>query len=367
MQSHAIEAISADAWNLMGLALGLLEHGHSALLTPSLLPTMAMFVVDSRAAMRVLNPELARSLEDEFLSQLAPLRRRAKLLDDRLLSVQEAARELTEIAANQTQFFLGLHSGLLAPLSRALQPDLGLTTYDDHLISTTHFTAAIVGWTDNSDAQGLGVRIATAASEFASYGLNLLLGLDLGMPEPFSPAPLRARVIVRDAHSPSLYQRGLLGSIPHELAVGAVGVLVTVNHLRRVVLPVLPAASLTAFRLKMITAFHADSYLSYLQSRLYCSNSDQQLKTLLAAALGQPAGRWLRRRKALRNTIVHYLTATEDQSCIGAARAQVLERLGAKSLDEMNQLADSHLEAIARALEEALEFTNGVNIGTVVH
>ncbi|MCE5204122.1 MAG: hypothetical protein LLG24_07935 [Actinomycetia bacterium] len=365
MQSHALEAISADAWGLMGLALGLLEHAHSSLLTPSLLPAMAMFVVDSRKALRVLDPALAATLEDEFLSQLALSRRRAKLLDDRVLSVDEAARELMAIASNQTQHFLGLHSGPLAPLKRALQPDIGLTTYDGRLVATTHFTAAIVGWRDGTDPEALGTQIAVAASEFATYGLSLLLSFDLGVPDPLPVDMLDRPVVMRDAYSPSLYRRGLMNGLPHELAVGAAGVLVTVNHLRHIALPVLPPRSLTAFRLKTITAFHADSYLTYLQNRLYCDGSDSPLRNALSGVLGQPASRWLRKRKALRNTLVHYL-ADADDSHSKCSRSAVLAKLGGKPVEEMDELVDSHLETMARMLEQAFELAGSVTIGSVV-
>ena len=54
MQGHALEAVSADAVDLMALVLGLLNHPKGALLTPGLLPAMAMHVIESRKALRVL-------------------------------------------------------------------------------------------------------------------------------------------------------------------------------------------------------------------------------------------------------------------------------------------------------------------------
>ena len=367
MQAHALEAVSADAVGLMALVLGLLNHQKGALLTPGLLPAMAMFVIESRKALRVLEPDMAKTLEHEFVSQLAPSRRRAKLLDDRKLSVEEVARELSSIARNQTHFFLGGHSGPLSPLKRAMQPDLGLTTYDAHVISTTHFTAAIVGWNSGLDPETLGNRMSVAGYEFAVYGLQLLLNLGLGIPDPADVGVLDGAIVMRDAHAPALYRRGVLGQLPHDLAVGATGVLASINHLKYIVLPVLATGGPTAFRLKVTTAFHAATYLAYLQRRLHSENEQNEQAALLAAALGTPESRWLRNKKALRNTSVHYL-ATEGRSLPAgsdASREAVLVALGGRTVEEMHHLVDQHIASMSRVLEDGFDLLDGPLPGVV--
>src|SRR5690606_31906855 len=124
------EAIAYDASSFMSLLLGIVHHPKVGLLFPSLLPPASMFVVEGYQALEKLAPGISATAFQELSSQLRPFRHRAKLLDGAEKSVGQVALDLTAVAESQKQFFMSPHVGLLGPIKRAIQPDLGLSSYD---------------------------------------------------------------------------------------------------------------------------------------------------------------------------------------------------------------------------------------------
>lgn len=348
-QPHAFEAIAHDTVSLLLLFTTIRQHRKAALLLPGLLPFGSMFVVESHRCLTKLIPELGAVLSKTPADWLRPSRHRAKLLDAKK-SLEAVAGDLLTVAEQQRGFFLALHTGFWGPLKRAIQPDLGLSTYDGHIFSTTHATAFSFGenrdpaTSASSDGEALGAYLATLAGLF-----------QIQMPRPLPGSALPGAVEMRDIKTKALYQRGPLGAAPTDLAAAMTFLLVNLNQVHYIMRRLLPPNGHTLFRLKFIVAYHADSNLRSIQSRLASrAPTTRGAMDLLREVLGNSDSRWLRKRDRLRGLLTHYMADPGDIAAIpaNATRTQVIECLASGLLyNEIDELLDRHIARMSTALE----------------
>lgn len=349
-QPQASEAIAHDTTSLMSLFLSIQDHPKVGLLSPGFLPPASMYVVESHRALKKLAPDVAAALLEEFANRVRPLRHRAKLLDDAEKSVEQVATDLAEVAQRQKQVFMDPHIGILGPLMKAIQPDLGLSTYNGHIFATTHATAFSFGHDHD-----LAERAFSVGEALGAYTATLLNMLRLQMPVPTPSSALLGAIEMRDIKSQALYRRGPLGKTPTELAAGMTLLLVSLNCMRYIMQKLLPVGGHTQFRLKFIVAYHADSNLRIIQNRL---TSDSLLPADAASVfrevLGNPDSRWLRKRTTLRNLLIHYTVDEQHAAALSPAvnRTQTIEHFGGQlTYSEMDALLDRHIERMSLALE----------------
>ena len=255
-QPQAFEAIAHDTVSLMSLFLTIQHHPKAELWSLGVLPPASMYVVESHKALKKLAPDVAAPELEGFANRVRSSRHRAKLLDDTDKNVEQVTIDLAEVAKRQARFFMDPHTGVLGPLKRAIQPDLGLSTYDGHIFATTHATAFSFG--HDYDLSGRAVSLGRA---LGAYTATMLKMFGLQMPMPAPPSALPGAIEMRDIKSQALYGRGPLGKTPTESAAGMTLLLVNLNHMRCIMQKLLPVGGLTQFRLKFIVAYHADSNL----------------------------------------------------------------------------------------------------------
>ena len=148
-QQQALDACIQDTISFMMLFAKAQEHHKAALLFHGVVATASMYVVESHRCLTTLFPNLRNVLSSSQVELLRISRHRAKLLDDTEKSIEDVTGELVTIAEKQRDIFLEPHRGFLGSFKRAIQPDMGLSTHDDHIFSTTHST--IFGFGDGCD------------------------------------------------------------------------------------------------------------------------------------------------------------------------------------------------------------------------
>ena len=349
-QPQAFEAIAYDTVSFMSLLLHLKDHPQAGLLSPGLLPSASMYVVDSQQALKKLAPELASTILEEFINLLRPMRHRAKLLDSPTKSIREVAADLSEVAERQNESFMGSHSRFLSFIKKAIQPDLGLSTYNEHIFSTTHATAFT--FRDNNDISTKAFSVGEAIGQYTTI---LFKVFGLKMLTPVSLSVLPESIKMRDIKSSALYKRGSLGKMPIELAAGMTLLLVNLNYMRHIMQPLLPVAGHTQFRLKFIVAYHADSNARAIQNQLVSDSSvPKDVINLFRDVLGNSDSRWLRKRNDLRNLLVHYLLDEKQMALLTpkTSRIQAIEHFGGKSFSEIDTILDRHIERMSLIFEE---------------
>ena len=126
-----------------------------------LLPFLSMFVSESATYM---TEEGLISVEDlrPHSAFLEASRQRAKLLDDKYRSVDAVMRDDRALTATTSRWFDEEHRGVLGPIKRLLQCDLGIYYIDGELLSTTDVAFLNIGLTKQA--------IATSTLSLRSLG-----------------------------------------------------------------------------------------------------------------------------------------------------------------------------------------------------
>ncbi len=140
IHQQVFEAIANDAATFVFLVSHLQENKNGTLLFPGLLPHMAMFVVESQCCInRFANdPNILQQVQN--INDFRQSRHRVKLLSDSHKTIDQIAYVLLKNTNSQKEEFNKPHTGFLGLIKRKLQPDLGISTYSGHIISTTHST-----------------------------------------------------------------------------------------------------------------------------------------------------------------------------------------------------------------------------------
>lgn len=353
---QAIEAIATDVVSFASMFASLQSHPEAALLLPSLMPQAAMFAVESHRFISTLSPEIRKALSTIDIDNLQQPRHRAKLLDDQYKSVEEVSGDLVKISEQQQKLFLEPHKGFLGPLKRIIQPDLGISTYGEHIFSTTHATTFNFG--------DLGYNAESAYStgyKLGQYIAGLITLLNIQLHTPFPTAIFPEKITMKDIKAKSLYRRGPLGIVPITLATGMTFLLVNLNYVNHITRELLVAGSHSLFKLKFISAFHANENLAEIQSRLTLSSSIPSESTkILRDALNTTEGRWLRKHTKLRNLLVHYSAEPKFTASLtkDATRKQTIEYFSnGLTYDEIDSLLDRYLAITISLLEAGFQLS----------
>ena len=297
----AIDALAEDAVFHGRLIRTVLRRGDAALLTPGLLPFLSLFVVESHGRLCEALPGF-RVEPAGALELIRPARHRTKLLLSSSHQLNEIIAGYGAIARAEREYFHGLHSGLLAPLKRLVQPDLGICRLDGHVISTTHATRFMSGLEsrDPTSFRDAGLVVSSYCSALLS---TFKVKVEL---TPF-PAQSLPRIEQVDIKSGALYRRGAFGALPEEWSAVLTMILANLNFVHRVVGALVPADAGTLLKLRTLQAFNSVHSVRRIQDQLRGSNGlPAGAASLLARALSAPEAKWLRKRDDLRDTLTHF-------------------------------------------------------------
>jgi hypothetical protein len=356
VQAQALEAINSDIVGLWWLYKSIQSHAQPGLLILGTIPSTSMFVVESYQSLVSMFPKFQSVLSKQHADLLRESRHRAKLLDDSKKSIDEVVSEIAEIARQHRKRFFEPHTGILGPVKRLIQPDLGLYIYEGHVFSTTH--AIDFGFGPNVDPSVVAFSFGKAIGAYLS---SLIFLLESYGGKPFGPSALSDEIEMRDIKYKALYQRGSLGNLRLDYAAGLVLVLSNLNYVHYILRTVLPARSLTLFRLKFLTAYHANASITMIQNRIMGSGPpSEEIQQVFRSALGNDESRWLRKRGKLRNLLTHYLVeeSLANELPPNATRVQTIEHLGGNlTYDKIDSLIDRYITRLSNLLEQGFQLS----------
>ncbi len=340
---YVVESIGQDAVFFLRLIETLIHHPDSALLAPAVQPFASLFVVESNTRLLEYS-SLPAVLTEDALRAIRPARHRAKLLLSRSSDVSRVVAEFDAIVQDERRHFVDSHRGWLAPLKRWLQPDLGLSLCDGHIFSTTHGTRFMFG--DDFEGQ----RLREASSIVAAYCSSLSRAFG----HPPSRSKVEARpigVIMKDIKCEALYQRGPLGELDLAWSGALAIVLANANFVGKVLRKLVDVDSPSYIKLCVLCAFHAIESLRLVQDRLV---SEKRLPSSAADVLrsvATPEVRQLRKRKELRDALVHFQPKRVQAARRPDSYAELLASLsGGLSQEDLAGLANSVLATVTTAL-----------------
>lgn len=346
---QAVQACFADAADFLAMFSAISAHPKTDLLVQGLVAPTSMYVRESSRCLSHIEPAFAASLDELDLELLRESRHRAKLLDGR--AVTEVTAELLRIAADQHEQFNGGHRGLLGPLKRALQRDMGIGLCDGHIIQTTH--ATIFGF-GTRDLDGATAR--KFGYEMGAYAGSLVRALEVDPVTITRDTPELGSIEMRDIRYEELYERGALGAMGRDVGAGVTLVLSSVNLGRLVVARSLASDSLTRLRILFVIAYHAVESLRSLQDGVIARpGMDVARRHALAEAIGSGDARWIRKHRHLRNLLVHYLPDRGSSPSVESAnRIDWIEAYADMALSDLVGMVERYLDDVSSVLEDGL-------------
>lgn len=348
---QALEACVRDAISFMELYLRAREHPEAALIFNGLIAHASMFVIESHRCLTNLVPETKEAFTSNHSELLRESRHRAKLLDNSEKSIEEVIADLVTIAKRQRAIFLEPHKGFLGPLKRVIQPDTGLSIYDEHIFTTTHSVVFAFGKEDEFSESAFAF-----GKEIGGYIATVFKLFKIEIPTVAEkPANLPGIIGMRDIKYEALYNRGHLDANQIAFSAGLLLILANLNFVIYILSGLLPVDSHLLFRMKFITAFHANSGIKSLQDRIRNKSTLEATVNFFKEALGNKDSRWLRKQKRLRNLLTHYVA---DEQLINklkpdSTRLEAIEYCaGGLSFHEINELLDRNIVHLATLLEK---------------
>lgn len=347
---QAFEACIDDTISFMDLYLRVKDHPKAPMILNGLIAHASMFVIENHRCLTTLLPAIKSSFSPSLSRLLYQSRHRAKLLDNSKKSIEETTTELISIAKRQRELFIEPHRGFLGPIKRAFQPDIGLSICDNHIFTTTHTVVFAFGKEimSSESATKFGFEIgAYLSTVFSLFQIGIpSLATNLG--------GLPGRIEMRDTKYETLYNRSALGALNMEISAGLILILANLNFISYILSGLLPSNSLLLFRMKFMTAFHANFSIKLLQHRLINKSSLPKKISLFEDALANDDSKWLRKQLRLRNLITHYLP---DENLISKAppntsRINTIESYsGDLSFADINSLLNRNITYLASLLE----------------
>lgn len=281
----------------------------------ALMPFVSAFTYESSEYIKRKDPAAVRALEPHR-ELLRASRLRLKLLDDNRKSFDEVLDNASELAAVSSGWMMEDHRGVLGPLKRLIQPDLGVFFAQDEVFCTTHVAFLNLGLSKEALAasslslDSLGPYLRDTSEDFGRYLALLLHKLDIGMDVPANAqgVPLPP-VGFRDLKSKRLYGKIARRAAPNRIPVCLLltAILSQVNTARLLVPSIAGRNEVAAFKVRFVSLFHAASSLQKLidqdqDGSFLHPDAAQQIEAVLD---GNPVRNILELR-FLRNNLIHY-------------------------------------------------------------
>lgn len=306
--------ILADARFFRDLALTYDGSTAGAIMLLTLMPHLTAFAVDSAAYLKRWG-STAPSALSPFEQLLQRSRLRLKLLDDSRQSFEETMQRMEHLASLNSRWFMEPHRGVLGPLKRLLQTDLGLYFLEGHVVCTTHVSFLNMGLDEELIAQlSLGTlgpylrETTTAIGRYTGLLFNLLGGdSSLLLQKPTTSSALT--IAFRDVRSERFYDSVAARIAPgqHAISILTTSILSLVNG-ARFFLPIATGRNHEfIFKARFVTLFHVVSSVRQLLDQ---NNSHHWLLPAAARQLEEMLDceilRFVGKHRGLRNTLMHY-------------------------------------------------------------
>ena len=315
----ARELIAADAEFVLDLVLNPRLEPIRPTAVLMMAPFSSAFLYESIRYTKQAHPEALPELRSHQ-ELLRASRMRMKLLDGDPKSLEGVLADADELVAVVKDLFMREHRGILGPLKRRLQEDLGIHFIRNEVVGTLHVALLNTGipsgalsalsW-DTIDAY---VRASAEAQGsdvvqlLHELGILRDLGIDAYRDKDTSEPPL-ASPQFRDLRSERFYGAMAQQAAPGRNGIGVVltSILSQVNTARIIVPTVAGEKGIAPFKIRFVTLFHATLSLQWLLNKnrgndLLHERTVRQIKAIVADG----AVRSVRRRHTLRNHLFHY-------------------------------------------------------------
>lgn len=315
-----------------------------------LMSELTMLVIESYDTLIKINPKLKLYFETQNIEYLRNIRHRAKLLEY-VKDINDGLADLESINISQVHMFQRHHKGWLTKLKKLIQPDLGLTRYKGHFITTTHFTLFELGTSDLPD-KGYGFDIGETIGKYLQTLTNIFNLNELETGQFFTVNSDEYQLI--DIKSDKLFKRCGFSDENKRFSSSLILILMRLNYTRFIMTQLLPKSSESLIRIKFINTYHALKSLQKIQSIIMKNNPTDFEVSFFKKVFGNKEIKWILKQPSLRNVFVHYLLDEKQLKMmeVGFTREDAIYSVcGGVSINEIEKRLDIVMRDIAIDIE----------------
>ena len=369
-RSIEIKLIKQDISFYSDLMPNLASRPSIGVLIFGLIPYLSLFTVETYKYLQSFFPKYTNAISREHKEIISSSRMRVKLFDDTEKRVEGVFELLEWIIDFNKEWHINSHNGLLAPLKRALQDDLGIFFYDAHVIGSTHVGIFNLGYGKNDlpkPSRRLS-NVLSASSRSIGVALGEYLGQIYRLPE-FTPHNLTStfsynlddkKLKYKDEKAGRFFDMVFNGNNTFDANFSMLIFLANLNFMQYIFKNIESGTPPTLFKLKFITLYHTLSSMEKLKKYSYPLNLlTVRSKAYFDKILEDVDLELIRKQKNFRNVLVHYgikgiPEVSLNQSAILFGLVEYY--FGGRTFDEVNEILDIQIERVSHILEEWLNW-----------
>jgi hypothetical protein len=371
ISSLEYESIKIDLLFYIDIILNLLRQPSNGILIYGITPFISLFIIESYSYLKKYIPEYAEvlSLANEKIVRTS--RMRVKLFDDSSKRVDRLIELLAYIIQFNKDWHIEGHKGCLRPLQRALQSDLGLFIYNNHIIGSTHTGMINLGY----EKEDLPKKSDDIFPNFmkqtrkVSEEMGKYLGDMVNFPEFTLSNQFHSIFNYRiddekqgyqDVKSNKYLKLIFNGPNSEEINLCLLYFLIIVNNFQYIFSEIVVETPITLFKIKFIMLYHLYSSITkfrdyYYPNKVFTELSNNYIRIILEDEQILS----ITKKKDLRNILVHYkiLNMNEERMNREKPLFGLIEYyFDGKSFNEINDLLDNQILKISNLLENWLNW-----------
>ena len=347
---QACRAYLEDAKYFKNMYVQILNLPIMGYLINGFLSETSMFVIESHDCLIKINPELKPLFDSVSIEVLRQSRHRAKILEY-TKDINTGLDELNIININQLNYFQIPHTSLFSRLKQFIQPDMGITKYKGHFITTTHSTVFDIGLDAKIESEYfyeigeiIGIYLQTIIEHFKID--------EDGIDKDYVFNENDYQIL--DIKSKNLFKRSKFQENNKRFAPALILILVRLNYTKMITSQLLPENNHALMKLKFIDAYHACKSLIKIQSVVMKRMPSKNEEVFFKGIFSNDATKWLIKQSSLRNLLAHYLLDKKQIKRMpdNYTREEAICILsGGLSFGDIEELLDIVIESITVKIE----------------
>lgn len=317
-KSIELDLVKRDACLYLEIMVKLSKQKMDSVLMFGLVPYFSLFIVEADSYLSKNLPDYKDSLTNEIRAIITAARMRVKFFDDTHKGVSGTFDILDWISRFHEEWHINRHKGLLSPIQRHLQDDLGIFFYGPHIIGSTHTAVLNLGYSQDdlpekseeisSQIKQLSLSVGEGIGSYVSNILTLpefpTIEADFGN---FEYNIVDDSLKYKDEKSEIILSRIFNGPTSEPVNLSLLLFLTQVNYLQYILADAVSPKHYTLFKIKYVLLYHLTSSLERLQSDnasngLLTNRSIEYIERITL----DPLLRELVSKRQFRNILVHY-------------------------------------------------------------
>lgn len=349
-ESQALKFCFEDATYFKDMLVEISELPECGLLINGFMSEASMFVVESYDCLIKVVPEVKPLFDSASIEGLRQSRHRAKIFEY-TKDINTGLSDLDIIDSEQVKIFQRNDTGLLSKLKQFIQPDMGMTKYKGHFITTTHSTIFDIGPDAKIESEYfynmgevIGIYLQTIIENFKIDENNI------NSDYIFNENDYQ----ILDIKSKSLFKRSKFQQNNKRFAPALILILVRLNYTKMITSQFLPKTSHTLIRSKFINTYHACQSLTKIQSLVMKGTPSDNERIFFKAIFSNEETKWLLKQLLLRNLLAHYLVDKKQLKRMPDkyTREEAVGILsGGLSFEDIEELLDVVIENVTNKIE----------------